>query len=114
VLRARKHMPVIQTTDANFQEEVINSSTPVFVDFWAPWCGPCQMMGPLVEEMASEFDASKVKIAKMNVDENPETPGKYQIMSIPTFLVFKNGQVADQLVGGVSRERLKEFIEKHV
>lgn len=107
-------MSVIQTTDATFQQDVLDSTIPTFVDFWAPWCGPCQMMGPLVEEMAKEFDASKIKIGKMNVDENPETSGKYQIMSIPTFLMFKNGQVVDQLVGGVSRERLKEFIEKHV
>lgn len=106
-------MADIILTDENFESEVLNSSTPVFVDFWAPWCGPCQMMGPLVEELAKEFPADKIKIGKMNVDESQATPGKYQVMSIPTFIIFKNGQVADQMVGGVSKEKLKAFIEKN-
>lgn len=99
-------------TDANFQSEVLGSSTPVLVDFWAPWCGPCQMMGPLVEELSNEWDASKIKVGKMNVDEN-ETPGKYRIMSIPTFLVFKNGQVVETLVGGMTKDKLRAAVEKH-
>ncbi|MBD3311287.1 MAG: thioredoxin [Candidatus Magasanikbacteria bacterium] len=101
-------------TDDNFEQEVVKSELPVFVDFWAPWCGPCQMMGPIVEELAGEFDNGKVKIAKLNVDENQATAGKFQVMSIPTFHIFKNGEVVDTLVGGVSKEKLKEMIEKHI
>lgn len=107
-------MTDIILTDENFDSEVLQSSIPVFVDFWAPWCGPCQMMGPIVEELAKEYGPEKIRIGKMNVDESPVTPGKYQIMSIPTFIIFKNGQVADQMVGGVSREKLKAFIDKNV
>jgi thioredoxin 1 len=106
-------MSDIILTDDNFDTEALQSATPVFVDFWAPWCGPCQMMGPIVEELAHEY-GEKLKIGKMNVDDSPVTPGKYQIMSIPTFIIFKNGQVADQMVGGVSREKLKAFIDKNV
>lgn len=101
-------------TDANFQSDVLESSTPVFVDFWAPWCGPCQKMGPIVEELEGEYDEAKLKIGKVNVDENQEIAGKYKVMSIPTFLLVKNGEVADQLVGGVSKEALKEMIDKHI
>lgn len=107
-------MADIILTDDNFDAEVLQSSVPVFVDFWAPWCGPCQMMGPIVEELAKEYGPEKIKIGKMNVDESPMTPGKYQIMSIPTFIMFKNGQAVDQLVGGVSREKLKAFIDKNL
>lgn len=107
-------MSELVLTDDNFEQEVLKSDVPVFVDFWAPWCGPCQMMGPIVDELSNEYDASKIKIAKMNVDENQLTPGKYQVMSIPTFLVFNGGEVADQTVGGVGKERLKEMIDKHV
>ena len=105
---AEKHF-----TDATFQKEVLESSVPVFVDFWAPWCGPCQQMGPFVEELSGEYDASKIVIGKLNVDENQEVAGKYSVMSIPTFLVFKGGQVVDKVVGGVPKEKLKEVIEKH-
>ncbi len=101
-------------TDANFNEEVLKSSTPVFVDFWAPWCGPCQMMGPIVESIAKEMDPNKIKIGKLNVDENPEKSGEFNVMSIPTFLVFKGGQVVDQVVGGVQKEKLLEVINKHI
>jgi thioredoxin 1 len=99
-------------TDANFEAEVLKSDTSTLVDFWAPWCGPCQQMGPVVEELATAF-AGKVKIGKLNVDENQETAGKYQVLSIPTFLMFKGGEVVDKLVGGVSKDRLKDFVEKH-
>ena len=99
--------------DDNFEEEVIKSSVPVFVDFWAPWCGPCQMMGPIVDEIASASDSSKVKVGKVNVDENQGTAGKYGVMSIPTFLMFKDGEVIDTLVGGVPKEKIEEFIAKH-
>ncbi len=101
-------------TDANFEEEVLKSAVPVFVDFWAPWCGPCQMMGPIVAELGDEYDAGKVKIGKLDVDQNQEVAGKYQVMSIPTFLVFKGGEVVDKMVGGVQKEKLKEMIDKHI
>jgi thioredoxin 1 len=101
-------------TDENFEQEVLKSEVPVFVDFWAPWCGPCQQMGPIVEELSKEYDPSKVKIAKMNVDEGKIAPGKYQVMSIPAFMMFKGGEMVDQTVGGVPKEKLKEMIDKHV
>jgi len=100
-------------SDANFKEEVLSSDIPVFVDFWAPWCGPCQMMGPIVEELAHEYEG-KIKIGKLNVDENPSASGQYKVLSIPTFLVFKNGEVVDQMVGGVPKEKLKEMLDKHI
>lgn len=107
-------MSEIILNDQNFEGEVINSNVPVLVDFWAPWCGPCQMMGPVIEELSKEFDSAKAKIGKLNVDENQIVAGKYQVMSIPTFLVFKGGQVVDQMVGGVQKERLKDMLNKHI
>lgn len=101
-------------TDANFQTEVLNSSIPVLVDFWAPWCGPCQIMGPLLDELAGEWDASKIKVAKMNVDDNATIPGNYRVMSIPTFILFKNGQAVETLVGGMPKEKLRAGVEKHL
>ena len=106
-------MSELNLTDDNFEEEVLKSGVPVLVDFWAPWCGPCQMMGPIIEELASEYEG-KVKVAKLNVDESQTTAGKYKVMSIPTFLVFKGGEVVDQMVGGVQKDKLKEMIEKHL
>lgn len=103
-----------QFTDANFQNEVLQSDKPVLVDFWAPWCGPCQMMGPVVEELANEMAGKNIKIGKLNVDENQTIAGQYKVMSIPTFLVFKGGQVVDQMVGGVTKEKLNEMINKHL
>ena len=108
-----KNMAEVILTDDNFEAEVLQSDVPVFVDFWAPWCGPCQMMGPFVEELSNELDPATVKIAKLNVDDNQMTAGKYQVMSIPTFLMFKGGERVDQLVGGVPKEKLAEFIAKH-
>lgn len=107
-------MSILTLTDANFESEVLKSKVPVFVDFWAPWCGPCQMMGPVVEELAEEYDASKVKIGRLNVDDNQATAGEYQVLSIPTFLLFKNGQVVDKLIGGVQKDKLKEIIGKNL
>ncbi len=107
-------MPEVTLTDANFDQEVLNSQVPVLVDFWAPWCGPCQMMGPLVHELSEEMDGTKVKVGKLNVDDNQLVAGKYEILSIPTFLVFKGGQVVDQLVGGTQKEKLRQFVEKHI
>lgn len=106
-------MSEIILNDSNFEAEVLKSDLPVLVDFWAPWCGPCQMMGPIVEELAGELEG-KAKVAKLNVDESNATAGQYKVMSIPTFLVFKGGEVVDQMVGGVTKEKLKEMIEKHV
>lgn len=100
-------------TDANFEMEVKQSDKLTFVDFWAPWCGPCQMTSPFVSELADEM-GDKVKIGKLNVDENQNIAGEFNVMSIPTFLLFKNGQKVDELVGGVQKEALKAFISKHL
>ncbi len=101
----------MQFTDANFDEEVLKSDKPVLVDFWAPWCGPCQMMTPVVEELATEMKET-VKIGKCNVDENAESANKYNVMSIPTFLVFKNGSVVDQFSGALGKDDLKERLKQ--
>jgi len=98
-------------TDQNFEAEVIKSDKPVLVDFWAPWCGPCQMMGPIVSELAKEM-GDRVKIGKLNVDENSGVAEKYQIMSIPTVIIFKGGNVVKQLVGVQSGETLKDELGK--
>lgn len=89
---------VLEVTDANFESEVINSDKPVIVDFWAQWCGPCRMVTPVIEEIANEH-GEKVKVTKLNVDDNRETAGKYRIMSIPTVILFKNGEIETQVVG---------------
>lgn len=101
-------------TDSNFDAEVLKSDTLVFVDFWAPWCGPCQMMGPIVEELAKEYEGKNITIGKCNVDENPAISSQYGILSIPTFMVFKNGTSVDQVVGGVQKEMLQSMIDKHI
>ena len=100
-------------TDSNFQEKALGNDGLKVVDFWAEWCGPCKIMGPVVEELAHELDASKIKIGKMNVDQN-QMPGQFNIMSIPTFLVFKDGKVADQIVGSMPKEALKARLEKYL
>jgi len=101
-------------TEANFDSEVLKSNELVFVDFWAAWCGPCQMMAPIVDELAKKYEGKNVKIGKCNVDENGEIASKYSILSIPSFTVFKNGEVVDQIVGGVQKEKLQAMIEKHL
>jgi thioredoxin 1 len=98
-------------TDQNFDAEVLKSDKPVLVDFWAPWCGPCQVMGPIIEELAKEM-GDKIKIGKMNVDESPETAQKYSIMSIPTLKIFKGGKIVKEFVGLQAKETLKEELEK--
>ena len=101
-------------TEANFNDDVLKSNELVFVDFWAAWCGPCQMMGPIVDEMAKKYEGKNVKIGKCNVDENGDIASKYSVLSIPSFMVFKNGEVVDQIVGGVQKEKLQAMIEKHL
>ncbi|MCK5413589.1 MAG: thioredoxin [Candidatus Pacebacteria bacterium] len=97
----------IEFTDQNFQEEVKNSQIPVLVDFWAPWCGPCQMMGPVIDELSKEFEG-KMKVGKLNVDENPSVAGEYEILSIPTIKIFKGDTVLDEMTGLQPKEVLVE------
>ncbi len=101
---------VQQISDAEF-DTTIKSAQPTLVDFWAPWCGPCKAIGPVVEELADEYDG-KVTIAKMNVDDNPVTPGKFGIRAIPTLIIFKDGEVVDQITGAVGKSQLIELINK--
>jgi thioredoxin 1 len=99
----------IQITDAQFAEEVLNSEIPVIVDFWAPWCGPCKMIAPVLEDIAAEY-LGKVKVVKLNVDENQETAPKYNVRGIPTLLIIKGGEVVATKVGAVSKSQLVEFV----
>ncbi|HOE68394.1 MAG TPA: thioredoxin [Candidatus Omnitrophota bacterium] len=98
-------------TDANFQNEVLASKQPVLVDFWAEWCGPCRMLGPVVERIA-EANAGRIVVGKMNVDENPNTPAQYGIQGIPTIILFQNGQPAGQLVGYQSQDKIQKAIDE--
>ncbi len=102
---------VIELTDANFDEEVLKSSVPVLVDFWAPWCGPCRQITPSVEALSTEY-AGKIKIGKLNTDEQVDTAAKFGIRSIPTLLVFKDGAVVNQLVGALPKAKIAEQLEK--
>jgi thioredoxin 1 len=102
---------LIHVNDENFEEEIIKSDKPALVDLWAPWCGPCNAIAPIVEELAEEYK-DKIKVAKLNVDDSPGTATNYGVRSIPTLLLFKNGSVQDTLIGLVGKERLEDFIKK--
>ncbi|MBW2183081.1 MAG: thioredoxin [Deltaproteobacteria bacterium] len=101
----------IEVNDSNFKSEVTDSEMPVLVDFWAPWCGPCKMIAPVLEELAKEYDG-RVKIVKLNVDDSPDTASKFGIRSIPTLIMFKNGKVFEQTVGAQSKDNLKQLVDK--
>jgi thioredoxin 1 len=103
---------VLEVSDENFQKEVLDSTLPVLVDFWAPWCGPCRMLTPTIEELAKDLDG-KVKVAKLNTDESPATAGSLDISSIPTVLLFKGGKVVDRLVGLNPKSRFQEMIGRN-
>lgn len=102
-----------QGTDANFEHEVLKADSPVLVDFWAPWCGPCRAVAPTVEEISREY-AGRLKVVKLNVDENPKTTEVYQIRSIPSLYLYKNGVVVEQLVGAIPKATLANIINKHL
>ncbi len=100
-------------TDASFEEEVLQSTTPVLVDYWAEWCGPCKMIAPILDEIASEY-GDRLKIAKLNIDDNQATPPKYGIRGIPTLMLFKNGNIEATKVGALSKSQLTTFIDSHI
>jgi len=104
---------ITAVTDDNFDSEVLNSDTPVLVDYWAEWCAPCKAIAPVLDDIAAEY-ADKVKITKMNIDENPSVPSKFGIRSIPTLMIFKNGQVESTRMGALSKPQLAEFLDSVV
>jgi thioredoxin 1 len=102
---------ILDVTDATFQKEVLESQTPALIDFWAEWCAPCRAIAPIVKELAGAYDG-KLKVVKMNIDENPGTPGRYNVRSIPTVLAFKNGAVVAQITGARPKRAFQEMVEK--
>jgi thioredoxin 1 len=104
---------ILEVTDSNFDQTVLKSEQPVMVDFWAPWCGPCRALAPVVDELATSYQG-KVKVTKLNVDNNPSTANRYQVTGIPTLLIFKNGQLQDQLVGYKPKEEIERALTRHL
>ena len=104
---------IVEVTDSNFDQDVLKSEQPVLVDFWAAWCGPCRAIAPIVDELATEY-AGKLKVTKMDVGRNSATPMRYGVRGIPTLLVFKGGQVKEQIVGYVAKEQIQKALDKHV
>lgn len=104
---------IFYVTDDSFEQDVINSDVPVLVDYWAEWCGPCKMIAPILEEMVTEY-GDKIKVAKLNIDENPNTPPKYGIRGIPTLMLFKNGEVEATKVGALSKSQMAAFIDSNL
>ena len=104
---------IVHVTDETFQNEVLSSSVPVLVDYWADWCGPCKMIAPILDEIASEYDG-RLKVAKLNIDENQETPRKYGIRGIPTLMLFKDGNVEATKVGALSKSQLTAFLDSNL
>jgi thioredoxin 1 len=104
---------IVEVTDANFDQDVLKSDTPVLVDFWATWCGPCRAIAPIVEELAKDYQG-KIKVGKMDVDSNMATPQRYRVTGIPTLLVFKGGQVVEQIVGYKPKETIAQTLNKYV
>ena len=104
---------IVEVTDANFDADVLKSDKPVLIDFWATWCGPCRAIAPIVDELATEYQG-KVKVGKMDVDRNSATPMRYGVRGIPTLLVFKDGQVVEQIVGAVPKDQITKALDRHV
>ncbi len=104
---------VSHVTDADFEAQVLKSEIPTLVDFWAPWCGPCRFIGPVIEELSEEFDG-KMKFVKLNTDENQQTAVNYRIRSIPSLMIFKDGKLAEMQVGALPKEQLVSFINRHL